>query len=153
MQNRTPLFPNVQGGSLRFMQESNSDLSAPGTYGEIDPGGGPYDEATGLREWYYADANIRFGQWLSERRKMLGISQQEIADRLTAAGIKFHDSSVARIEKGKRRVTVDEAEVISRILGVDINYMTSLERPHDLQTWIEEQSRNRLRRRPGNGEA
>lgn len=30
------------------------DLSAPGTYGPDDPGGGPYDEVTGIREWYDA---------------------------------------------------------------------------------------------------
>ena len=29
-----------------------NDLSAPGTYEPDDPGGGPYDPATGLREWY-----------------------------------------------------------------------------------------------------
>lgn len=30
------------------------DLSAPGTYGPDDPGGGPYDEVTGVRDWYNA---------------------------------------------------------------------------------------------------
>ena len=31
---------------------SPQDLSAPGTYGPDDPGGGPYDEVTGVRDWY-----------------------------------------------------------------------------------------------------
>ncbi|OZC55060.1 hypothetical protein CH289_07650 [Rhodococcus sp. RS1C4] len=31
------------------------DGEAPGSRGPDDPGGGPYDEATGLRDWYYPE--------------------------------------------------------------------------------------------------
>jgi len=84
---------------------------------------------------------------------MLGKSQQDISDALTAAGIKFYDSSVARIENGKRKVTVDEAEVIARILGVDIAYMTSLEPPEDLKVYVEQENQKALGRRRPDGKA
>ncbi|MEZ5151684.1 helix-turn-helix domain-containing protein [Rhodococcus zopfii] len=135
------------------MQESNIDTSLPGTYGPDDPGGGAYDEKTGIRDWYYDSASNRLGQWLKLRRKMLGKSQQDISDALTAAGIKFYDSSVARIENGKRKVTVDEAEALARILGVDIAYMTSLEPPEDLKMYVEQENQKALGRRQPDGKA
>lgn len=149
----TRWFAPLQAGTLRYVQESNIDSSLPGTYSADDPGGGTYDPETGLREWYYAPTSTRLGQWLRLRRKMLGMSQQDISDALTAAGMKFYDSSVARIENGKRKVTVDEAEVIARILGVDIAYMTSLEPPEDLKVFVEQENQKVLGRRRGNAQA
>jgi hypothetical protein len=34
------------------MASGEKDLSAPGTYGPDDPGGGPFVESSGVREWY-----------------------------------------------------------------------------------------------------
>lgn len=133
------------------MSHLSEDDSQPGTYGPDDPGGGAYDHATGVRDWYYASPGIRFGQWMRDRRRMLGLTAAEIADRMTAAGSKIDFSAVAKLEKGQRRVTLDEAMLISRLLGVDINYMTSLERPADLQEWLVEEDHKRLGRRPGGG--
>ena len=65
------------------------------------------------------------------------MSQAELAERMSNVGFKFHDSTITAIEKGRRRVSLDEAEVLSRILGVDIGYMTSTDYPADIRAWID----------------
>lgn len=120
------------------------DVEPPGARGDSDPGGGPYNEATGVRDWYYGPASQRFGDWMRLRRQMLGMTQAEIARRMTAAGARIDFSAVARLEKLQRKVSLDEAELIARLLGVDLAYMTSLDWPADLRAWVDEQHRQQL---------
>ncbi|MDH6283278.1 helix-turn-helix domain-containing protein [Prescottella agglutinans] len=133
------------------MGDTVGDTSLPGTYGPDDPGGGLYDPETGVRDWYYENPGVRFGQWMRDRRRMLGLTVTQVADEMTAAGSKIDFSAVAKLEKGQRKVTLDEAVLISRLLGVDIGYMTSLERPADLQQWLIDEDHKRLGRRRGKG--
>lgn len=134
------------------MVVTRTDDSAPGTYGDMDSGGGPYMPESGVREWYNPPASALFGQWMRIRRQMLEITQAEIADRMTKAGNKIDGSAVARLEKGKRKISLDEAELIARILGVDLAYMTSVDWPADLRNYVDEQdvlSTRRATSRPG----
>lgn len=134
------------------MKKVDAD-SRPGTYGDSDPGGGPYDEKTGLREWYNPPASVRFAQWMATRRRMCKISQAEVAARMTAAGMKIDASAIARLEKNQRRISLDEAELIARILGVDLTYMTSVDWPQDLREFVDEEHRKRLEIGRTNGQA
>lgn len=84
---------------------------------------------------------------------MIGITQAELAERMTAAGIPFYDSTVAKIEKRQRRVHLDEAQLIARILGVDIAYMTGTDYPEDVREWLNEQHRQQLNVRRSSGKA
>lgn len=129
------------------------DDSAPGTYSPDDPGGGPYNEKTGIRDWYNPSPSHLFGQWMRIRRQMLKLTQADIAERMTSAGIKIDFSAVARLEKGQRKLTLDEAALISRILGVDLLYMTSTDWPPDLREWVDEQHRKQLEIGRGDGKA
>ncbi|OZE79288.1 hypothetical protein CH304_20160 [Rhodococcus sp. 15-649-1-2] len=128
------------------------DTSLPGTYGDSDPGGGDYDPKTGLRDWYNPDASHMFADVLRLKRQMADITQAEMAERMTKAGIPFYDSTVAKIEKRQRRVHLDEAQLIARILGVDIAYMTGVDYPADIKAWMDDEHRRRTDvRRPSNG--
>ncbi|MDA3633988.1 MULTISPECIES: helix-turn-helix domain-containing protein [Rhodococcus] len=145
-------------------ESENQDLSLPGTYGPTDPGGGPWIEKYQLREWFNPSPSIRFGMWMKARRMMLSeqtadesvkssMTQAGIAEQMTQAGIKIDASAVARLEKGKRKITLDEAELIARLLGVDIAYMISTKAPDDIAKWERERYFARLGMRPDNGEA
>jgi transcriptional regulator with XRE-family HTH domain len=48
------------------------------------------------------------------------LTQQEVADRMTAAGYKMHRSAVAKIESGDRPVLLAEAVMMAGILGVGL---------------------------------
>lgn len=108
---------------------------SPGAYGPADPGGGPYDEKLGQRDWYNPPPSVLFGTWMRMRRTMIGMKQSELAEKVTQAGIKIDHSAVARIEKAKRRIDLDEAVVIARILGVDLAYMLNTDYPDDIGEW------------------
>jgi transcriptional regulator with XRE-family HTH domain len=53
-------------------------------------------------------------QALVDARKSAGLGQDDLADRL-----KCHQSLVARIESGERRIDVVELVVLARAIGVD----------------------------------
>ncbi|MBP2522277.1 helix-turn-helix domain-containing protein [Rhodococcus sp. PvP104] len=72
-------------------------------------------------------------------RKMNGVTQQALADALTERGLKFHDSSVAKMEKGKRRVSLIESSIIAEVLGVDLDYLIGDAIPADLREYVESQ--------------
>ncbi len=84
-------------------------------------------------------AERRFTAYMRKRREMLGMSQACLAREMGERGAKIDPSAIARMEKGQRKTTLDEAFLISRILGVDLAYMTSPEWPHDLRQWMDEQ--------------
>lgn len=62
--------------------------------------------------------NTVFGQRIRGARTAAGLTQQEIADRMTAAGLKMHQTAIAKIESGERPATVAEAMQLACILGV-----------------------------------
>lgn len=60
------------------------------------------------------------GENIAKYRKMLGISQRELADRLQLAGLDIDKNAVQRIEAGKRFVTDIEIATIRKLF--DISY-------------------------------
>lgn len=56
-----------------------------------------------------------FGQRVRERRLELGLTQQELAER-----VGLHRSYIGEIELGKRNVTLKNAEKIAKALQVSI---------------------------------
>ena len=57
------------------------------------------------------------GQNVSKYRKMLGISQRELADRLQLVGLDLDKNAVQRIESGQRFVTDIELCSLTKVLG------------------------------------
>ena len=60
-------------------------------------------------------------QALVDARKSAGLGQDDLADRL-----KCHQSLVARIESGERRIDVVEFIVLSRALGFDLSAVLAI---------------------------
>jgi transcriptional regulator with XRE-family HTH domain len=54
------------------------------------------------------------GAWLQERRKMAGLSQIELAERL---GLKYY-TFISQVENGFGRVPADSMEAWARALGI-----------------------------------
>lgn len=78
-----------------------------------------------------------FARRLREVRRQAGVTQQQLALRMTEVGHKLHRSAVAKIELGERPVTIGEAVQFAGILGVplmelvtDRGAATELERRH-----------------------
>ena len=55
---------------------------------------------------------------IKNKRKELGISQRELADRLQIAGLDLDKNAVQRIECGKRFVTDIEIRFLSAVLNM-----------------------------------
>lgn len=64
------------------------------------------------------DTELRIGRNLRRIRESLDLSQQDIAQRLTDLGFRFHQTQVAKIERGERAVRVNEWIAIAEALGV-----------------------------------
>jgi transcriptional regulator with XRE-family HTH domain len=58
------------------------------------------------------------GARLRDLRKGAGMTQKALAERMTAAGLSWYQSTVGRAETGRRRLVVSEEREIARILGV-----------------------------------
>jgi transcriptional regulator with XRE-family HTH domain len=61
-----------------------------------------------------------FARRLRTVRQSAGLTQLQLADRMSAAGDKMHRSAIAKIESGDRVVSVGEAVQIAGVLGVDL---------------------------------
>lgn len=61
-----------------------------------------------------------FARRLRDVRGIAGLTQQQLADRMTAAGYKMFRSQIGKIENGDRPVTVGEATVLAAALGVEL---------------------------------
>jgi transcriptional regulator with XRE-family HTH domain len=61
-----------------------------------------------------------FSRRLREVRQQAGVTQQQLASRMTEVGHKLHRSAVAKIELGERPVTIGEAVQFAGILGVPL---------------------------------
>ena len=59
-----------------------------------------------------------FSQRLREAREAQGISQRQMVDRLAELGLATNQAAIARIERGTRKVSLDEAVAISAALDV-----------------------------------
>jgi transcriptional regulator with XRE-family HTH domain len=59
-----------------------------------------------------------FASRLRETRRARGLSQSELAERMTATGRPLNKAALLRIESGERRITLDEALALSHHLVV-----------------------------------
>lgn len=69
-------------------------------------------------------AEDRFGRSVRKRREELGLKQAELAQRVSALGLKMHPSAIAKIElrdvASPRSIRINEAEALARALGVPL---------------------------------
>ena len=71
-----------------------------------------------------------FARTLLKLRKIAGLTQEQLAERMAAAGNAMHRSAIAKIESGDRSVSVGEAVQFAEVLGVNLDELTS-RRPWD----------------------
>jgi transcriptional regulator with XRE-family HTH domain len=64
-----------------------------------------------------------FPRRLKAVRVEAGTTQQQLAERMTAAGCKMHRSTIAKIELGERPVSIGEAVQFTEVLGVKLSEM------------------------------
>ncbi|NYI05558.1 helix-turn-helix domain-containing protein [Allostreptomyces psammosilenae] len=58
-------------------------------------------------------------------RKAARLSQEDVAERMTRLGHKFHQTQVAKIERGARPIRYDEVIALAKALNVPLfNFMT-----------------------------
>jgi transcriptional regulator with XRE-family HTH domain len=86
---------------------------------EVTPQG-----ATGHHYWWehtgIADPDRVLPGQLRALREAAGYTQRLIADQMTLAGYKMHQTTVAKIEAGERPVTVGEAAALAHIVGASL---------------------------------
>jgi transcriptional regulator with XRE-family HTH domain len=61
-----------------------------------------------------------FARRLSALRKTAELTQQQLADAMSASGNTMHRSAIAKIEAGDRAVSVGEAVQLAGVLGIDL---------------------------------
>lgn len=66
-----------------------------------------------------------FGQRLRELRKVSGLTQQQVADEMTASGCLVHRSTIAKIEAGERVTSIGEAAALAAVLGTSLDALVS----------------------------
>jgi transcriptional regulator with XRE-family HTH domain len=81
------------------------------------PGGELQRLAPGVVDEWVA-ANIRL------LREQSGMSQADLAEKMSALGWRFHPQTLHRIEAGQRKVTAGEADALARVLGATIERIT-----------------------------
>lgn len=74
---------------------------------------------------YNGKKNIS-GERIQAARRKMKITQGELAARLQVEGINIERDSISRIEIGTRFVADYELLVISRILGVSVDYLLGI---------------------------
>ncbi len=86
-------------------------------------------------ELVQGSAEERVAEAIRRERERRGWSQSHLADLASASGVKFDGTAVTRIEKGDRRLRLDEAVALSRALGVDLGVLS--EHGDDSATFME----------------
>jgi transcriptional regulator with XRE-family HTH domain len=69
-------------------------------------------------------ADERFAVNFRHERERHGLSQGEVARRMAALGWPYYQQTVARIEEGKRKASVGEAEALARIVKTTADRLT-----------------------------
>lgn len=67
-----------------------------------------------------------FGQRVRDVRQKAGMRQQDLADSMTAAGIKVHRSAIAKIESGERPASIAEVVCICLILKISLEALVGV---------------------------
>ena len=63
------------------------------------------------------------GERVSKRRRQLGITQEELAIQMQLNGMDMTQLMVSRIEKNQRHVVDGELLMLSRVLGVSMEWL------------------------------
>lgn len=71
-----------------------------------------------------------FREQMIRTRETLGMTQTQLARRLASWGLPFHQQTVQRVEAGQRPVRLNEAHLIARELGLDLETMTTTATPN-----------------------
>lgn len=66
------------------------------------------------------EVSATFGERAKEARLAAGLTQQQLADRLSEAGVSLDTSAITRIEAGQREPRLSEAVAIAQVLGFDL---------------------------------
>lgn len=81
------------------------------------------------------DPDEIFRVQVRQRRTALGWSQQRLTDELVKLGYPWHQTTVAKVEAGQRRLSLGEATALARVLGGSLAEMAS-ESVADMDTRI-----------------
>ena len=65
------------------------------------------------------DGNAHIGVRVTQSRERQGWNQGELATRLEAAGLPWHQTTVSKVERGERPVRAVELPLLAAVLGVD----------------------------------
>ena len=69
-------------------------------------------------------ADEAIGRRIADARRSAGISQEELAVRMRAAGIRtVRQITVSRLELGEQRLKLSEASELARQLGTTVDYL------------------------------
>lgn len=74
---------------------------------------------TGDPQAHLDDAERRIGRNLRRIREALELTQQDVAERLREKGHRFHQTQIAKIERGERPLRVNEWLAIAEVLKID----------------------------------
>src|SRR5258708_19307983 len=66
-----------------------------------------------------------FARQLFKMRKAAGLTQEQLAERMTTAGNTMHRSAIAKIEAGERSGSIGGAVPFAGGLGVDLGGLTA----------------------------
>lgn len=61
-----------------------------------------------------------FARRLRALREVAQLTQRQLADQMTVAGYRMHQTTIAKIEAGDRPVVIGEAVCFASIIGVDL---------------------------------
>lgn len=61
-----------------------------------------------------------FANAVRDARLAAGVSQDDLATQMAQRGFDFHQTTIAKIERGARRVTVGEAAELADIVGIPL---------------------------------
>lgn len=76
---------------------------------------------------------LAFRENLAYLRQKQKISQTELAKRLQARGLRFHQQTIQRLEDGSRPIRLNEAYAIVDELGTDLQTMTAMSTPKAIE--------------------
>ena len=68
-------------------------------------------------------SDAAFGRRLRYLREQAGLTQQQLADVMSAAGSRMHRSTIGKIEAGERVVSVGEGAQFAEVLGIDLTQL------------------------------
>jgi transcriptional regulator with XRE-family HTH domain len=79
-------------------------------------------------------ADDNFAANLRQRRELLGLSQEAVAEKMQKMGHSFHQATIYKLESGTRRVQLTEAIDLAKVLDTTVNELTQ-DPENRLLTW------------------